>query len=195
MTLLSSEFTKILLLSPIGDLLETHRRPTCLTHLRPWLASSETNMPNWRPKCSIEDWHACLSAESNRDSNIHMCLRLGMHCILVSDKECWSPMGHVGFKRVSYEAYWGLRSGMLVFAGSPIRHDGLRWVSNNNNIFMNSFQAYKFRVNYETSELIGLKVSKSWLAEISFRVFLNLSPTLKIDLLYQILILPELSSL
>ena len=79
-----------------------------------------------------------------------MCLQLSMYVGLwsgmsVSGQTCWSSMGcrsgmsvsdgHVGFSWISNEVCLDLRSGMLVCDGYPI---GLRWVSDNNNIFVNS---------------------------------------------------------
>ena len=116
------EFTKILLLSetyrrPIRDLLETdmpHRRPTCL--IRDQHASSETH---WRPTCLIRDPWSPMGLQSG---------------MLVSDEACRSSIG----------LWWDL----LVSDGSQMRHVGLpmrhiryvdlRWVSDNNNIFVNS---------------------------------------------------------
>ena len=46
-----------------------------------------------------------------------------------TSQACWSPMGYVGLK--------------LVFDCSPIRPVGLRWVFNNNNIFVNFFSMFQ----------------------------------------------------
>ena len=71
---------------PIGDLMETHRRPTCLS----W----DLDMLHWRPTGMLV---------SDGAFRFKIGLRWGM---LVSDG---SPMGHVGFRWVTNEAYWGLR--------------------------------------------------------------------------------------
>ena len=132
----------------IGDLLEnnmpgpseTYRRPTCLIRdpsknstciNGDWHTPSVTNIPARRP---IGDQHTPsetdMPSDSNRNFNtfkysyfyILFCLFIYIGIIhwgtSISDG---SPMKHVN---VSYE--------------SPIRHVGLRWVSDNNNIFVNS---------------------------------------------------------
>ena len=55
-----------------------------------------------------------------------------------SSQTCWSPMGHVGLRRAFNQACRSSMKHVEVFDGSRIRHVGDRWVSNINNIFVNS---------------------------------------------------------
>ena len=83
-------------------------------------------------------WGMFVSDEACLSPMRHVCLRWGMS---VSDQTYQSLMRHVGIQSnisVSEEAcrsLMGIQWGMLFFDGCPI---GLRWVSDNNNIFTNS---------------------------------------------------------
>ena len=93
---------------PIRDLLETHRRPTCVIG-----DPSQINMPDWRP---ISDQHAT----SETDMSDRRPILVGKTYISYG-----SPIRHVGLQWVSDEA---CRS-TWVFAEacrSPMRHVGLR---------------------------------------------------------------------
>ena len=91
----------------------------------------------------------------------------------VFNQTCRSLMGHVGFRWVSNEACLCLRSGMSVSDGSPIglldisdqefrslmglrqASDGypmgIQWVSNKNNIFVNSYNYRIFRIQIQNN--------------------------------------------
>ena len=122
----------------IGDSPETHWRPirdpleTDMPDRRligDWHTPSETNMPgesNWNVNTFKYSYFYILFAYLYIGIIYGACrfqlgLRWSMSTVEVSNKACRSPMG--------------LRSGMSVSDGSPI---GLRWVSVNNNIFVNS---------------------------------------------------------
>ena len=156
---IKKEFTKILLLwetywrpigdpletywRPIGDQSETHRRPTCLIRdpletkmpdrrLKYLIGDpSETNKPHRRP---IKDQHA--------SSDTHMLDRRPIedqHASSETVMPQWRPR-HVGLRWASNEtcrSLMGFQWDMLVSDGSPIRHVGIQWVSDNNNIFVN----------------------------------------------------------
>ena len=116
---------------PIGDPLETHRRPTCLIgdqsetdmpHRRPIGDQHSSSETHWRPTCLIGDQHA--SSETNMPHQ-----RPIINTYLAQGQ---SPIRHVDLRWVSDDACWspgGLQSGMLVFDWSPIRHVGLNGVS------------------------------------------------------------------
>ena len=140
---------------PVGDWhvwLETHQRPTCL--IRDRHASSETNMPHWRPTCFIGDpsetnmprWRPIINTylAQGWSPMRHVGLWWGMSVsngspirhvgpwsgMSVSDQACRSPIRHVVLRLVSNQACrspMGLWSGMSVSDGAPI---GLHWVSN-----------------------------------------------------------------
>ena len=86
-----------------------HWWPTCLIG-----DPSETDMPHRRPNWIFLIKYVCL--------------------LWVSDKACGCPKRHVRLRwemSVSEEASrspMGLRSHMLIFDGSPIRHVNLQWV-------------------------------------------------------------------
>ena len=130
------EFTKILLLS------ETHRRPTWL--IGDGYAPSETNTPvetHRRPICLQSPTHILIFIyilfaylyTLARTRIRHVGLRWDMS---VSDG---FPMKHV-IRYVGLRYFFdGSPINMSVSNGSPI---GLWWVSDNNNIFMNSWKCH-----------------------------------------------------
>ena len=99
-------------------------------------ASPETRKKYISCPRSVSDeacWSLMRHAGHRWVSNL-ACRSLIRHVVLrwVSRQACWSPMRHVGLLRVSVQncrSPIGLRSGMLVSNGSPIRHVGIRWVS------------------------------------------------------------------
>ena len=98
----------------IGDLSETHWRPTCLIG-----DPSGTNLPDRR-------W----TQGKIRISHGSPMRNVGVRW--VSDEACLSPMGYrAGFlvSNGSPIRLVGFRWGILVFDGSTMRHVGLRWVS------------------------------------------------------------------
>ena len=141
---------------PIGDLLETHRRPTCLIG-----DPSKNDMPHRRPTCLIGDlprvglqwgmlvydevcrspmglqsgmWlsdQACHSPIGLRGETCQSLIRLvGLRWVF--NRTCWYPMGLRSGMLVSDEACRfpiGLQWGMSVSDWSPIRHVSLQWVS------------------------------------------------------------------
>ena len=149
---------------PIEDLDMLHQRPTCLmeTRRRPQHAKSETDMPDQRP---IEDQHAPLVTDFPhrrlscliRDPSETSTCFIGdpSKTDMPHRRPIWNRHAPSDTHRrqtcllVSDEACQGLRSGMSVSGGSPIRYVGLQWVSDeacrdlwwifdNNNFFVNS---------------------------------------------------------
>ena len=96
---------------------EIYKRLKCLV----W-DPSNMSVYNGSPICQV-------SIQSDRLVSNHACWSPIMHvglqsCMLVSNHACWSPVMHV----VSDLACC-LQWGMTVFDGSPIKHVGLGWLS------------------------------------------------------------------
>ena len=88
-------------------------------------------MHHWRPTCIIGDRHA--SSKTEMHHRRPKCLIKDSGLQWVSYQACRSPIRHVGLRlgmSVSDKAFW-----------SPIRHV-TQWVSDNNNIFVNSKYKY-----------------------------------------------------
>ena len=142
---------------------ETYWRPTCLNgdldmlHRRSirdrhsWL---ETNTHRRRPD---EDQHGCVvQSDSKRINQIYLflhtlCLVLIFlnnvrSLITVHDRSGESLISHVSLLS-GFQFQIGLRSGMSVFDGSPIRHVGLQWVFNGSPMRLLFTWTQLFRIN------------------------------------------------
>ena len=137
---------------------ENRQRPTCLIG-----DPSVTNMPDQRPTlCKI-----CISYGSGIWVSNEACRSLIRHVglrsdTLVPDEACRSPMS----MSVS-DQHVGLRSIMSVSDGSSIRH--LRWVSDNNNIFLNSGEImYYVGINKGVDRKDGYPSNPAWIARCRY---------------------------
>ena len=92
------------------------QRLTCL--IRPignCHALSETDMPDQRLTYLIGDWHA--GSETDMPDRRRTCLIRDQHAWLDTNMPNWRPI-------------WKQHAWLNVSNGSPIRHVGLQWVSN-----------------------------------------------------------------